>query len=72
LIPVPQEGHRKDHRSVIQSNPETVLLSASSFWIHYPPYFDLQDHNHTYLDVRPGIMGMLQQIQHSNNSKKPV
>jgi hypothetical protein len=34
--------------------------------------FDLQDHNHTYLDVRPGIVGMLQQIQHSNNSKKPV
>jgi hypothetical protein len=33
---------------------------------------DLQDHNHTNLDVRPGVMGLRQSLQQSHYPSKPI
>jgi hypothetical protein len=33
---------------------------------------DLQDHNHTNLDVRPGVMGLRQTLQQSHYPTKPI
>jgi hypothetical protein len=57
---------RLNHRTIKSVNRQKIQS------ISRKQNIDLQDHNHTYLVVRPGIMGMLQQIQHNNNSKKPV
>jgi hypothetical protein len=55
--------HNQEAKASILNNQTVKFVNGQKIkTISRKQNFDLQDHNHTYLGVWPGIMGMLQEI----------